>query len=343
MSSPPSTSQSLASLMLGGWTLLGDVCPVPACHTPLVRSRDASKYLCAKCNRDTRECVATSNVAGPSAPSPHKSVSAETTREREETTVSVVPRLAPPPQHVQAKLARESSAELIAAKMLQGWALIDEHCPMDSCGYCPLVRSRDKTTKFCCGCDMPVVTEHTVPALPVPVPGTIDLRKANTLSASATSAAPPTTQKTRQLEQKKDEFEDDNEDDVDYDEQERQWDMARSKFYDSLASRQYYQPLPADELHAGMDSVPSAAATPPRPTVTEAATAPGKQQQQQGYEEKLGQSIKAYATRSAYTLVKKLEVVRAALEEETDVERMGKLAASLAEVARAIQCARAIS
>ena len=77
--------------------------------------------------------------------------------------------------------------------------------------------------------------------------------------------------------------------------------------------------------------------------MTEAATAPGKQQQQQGYEEKLGQSIKAYATRSAYTLVKKLEVVRAALEEETDVERMGKLAASLAEVARAIQCARAIS
>ena len=41
-----SVDKKLADLLLLGWTMLADTCPVDSCRCPLMRSLDGKKYCC---------------------------------------------------------------------------------------------------------------------------------------------------------------------------------------------------------------------------------------------------------------------------------------------------------
>ena len=309
---------TLASLMLAGWTLLGDVCPVEGCHTPLVRSRDGKTHLCAKCNRDTRTDA--------------RGAPALATRQAEERAAreAAMPRLAPPPPGVA---KRENAAEAIAQKMLRGWALLDRHCPREECGHCPLVRNREKTVVYCCGCDMPVVAESAVPAVgPAAVAEEPAIEEPVPEAEPERAQRPPArvggaSRRARRLAREE-------EDEEEEEEEEEEDNVTEAKGRRSVVGVDAfaYAPLPAEEGLAATAAAPASVEIPAQQQLAHA-----------GYDAQLARAVAGHASRATHTLVKKLMHVRALLESESDVERIGKLAATLAEVARALQATKTLS
>jgi len=66
------------------------------------------------------------------------------------------PRLSTSP--AKPRKRRDDSCKGLAEKLLQGWTLTDQYCPVEQC-LTPLVRSRDKKL-LCVDCDKWVVTEN---------------------------------------------------------------------------------------------------------------------------------------------------------------------------------------
>ena len=100
--------------------------------------------------------------------------------------------LSRPTTNQQAAAERRKRSDLastaIAAKLLEGWALLNDYCPMDGC-MCPLMRNRQKRL-FCVSCDLFVVRAGDVEQHAAQRASEAAEREAGTPEAKA---APPAT------------------------------------------------------------------------------------------------------------------------------------------------------
>lgn len=124
----PSASANMGSLLLQGWTMLADACP--DCGVPLMR-RDA-ETVCVNCTQSPPPSSALPNGNGV-----HHLDDSDASDADDGGVVS-----APPPLReilhaasatganvARAPAAPEDATQVIADRMLEGWALLAEHCP----------------------------------------------------------------------------------------------------------------------------------------------------------------------------------------------------------------------
>ena len=140
----------MGDLLLKGWAMLADVCP--ACSIPIMEARFGS-------DAGTRLCVGCGGNGLPEASACAEAEVEENDRPTEVESGSNSPAApAPPP----AAPPRADPSELLAARMLQGWAMLGVHCPVCQT---PLVRSRQREM-WCVSCDARVMTpeEHAAAA-----------------------------------------------------------------------------------------------------------------------------------------------------------------------------------
>ncbi|KAI8977149.1 hypothetical protein BDF20DRAFT_873266 [Mycotypha africana] len=57
------------------------------------------------------------------------------------------------------------ASQLIGQKMLQRWALLNEHCPNNSCYAIPLIRNPETKQKYCVICENVILTEEELKEL----------------------------------------------------------------------------------------------------------------------------------------------------------------------------------
>ena len=103
--------------------------------------------------------------------------------------------LSRPTTNQQAAAERRKRSDLastaIAAKLLEGWALLNDYCPMDGC-MCPLMRNRQKKL-FCVSCDLFVVRAGDVEQHAAQRASEVAERKAGAPEAKAPPASPQAT------------------------------------------------------------------------------------------------------------------------------------------------------
>lgn len=128
----PSASANMGSLLLQGWTMLADSCPV--CGVPLMR-RD-TETVCVNCSQSPAPPPPPAAAPLPNGNGLHHSDSSGDSDVDDGVVAAPPPlrqRLREGPTSVPAAQRTEAAAEdatqLIADRMLQGWALLADHCP----------------------------------------------------------------------------------------------------------------------------------------------------------------------------------------------------------------------
>eukprot|EP00871_Galdieria_phlegrea_P004411 jgi/Galph1/4971/GphlegSOOS_G3670.1 len=136
----------MSQRLLQGWTLLGEVCPLRDCHTPLVRKSGVT--FCCKCQAQVvvgGTCEENNNIANGMVSSLTCTGEQEATEEdngKQQEDLTVVEEERNIFDREQLQQLRENSdgiSRLIGEKLLLGWALLDTSCSNLQCG-CPLMK-----------------------------------------------------------------------------------------------------------------------------------------------------------------------------------------------------------
>ncbi|GJD06677.1 hypothetical protein Gasu2_10790 [Galdieria sulphuraria] len=145
----------ISRLLLEGWTLLGEVCPLANCNTPLVRNRNTGVTMCCQCRAQVvrsinhLESPETQQENGISA---HVESSSSSSHEEQvigseqEMSFSLLE------ANYIREFQRDSDrvSKQIGEKLLQGWTLLDMNCSSPQCA-CPLMRDHQGAL-FCVSC-----------------------------------------------------------------------------------------------------------------------------------------------------------------------------------------------
>ncbi|KAF4619944.1 hypothetical protein D9613_005187 [Agrocybe pediades] len=161
-------SNALGDYMLKGWVLTDQACPTPGCTVPLVRSprgRTPVTNICVKCGENASKAV--DNPTSSNASTSESHVSRSLTPPTEVSEIPESPVFAPIEESEQSRRRREQSdraSEQIGKKLLQGWAMLGDECPNESCYGVPLVRrpkagGEKDPRKECVICGKVYVTE----------------------------------------------------------------------------------------------------------------------------------------------------------------------------------------
>ncbi|KAJ2259120.1 hypothetical protein GGI13_000181 [Coemansia sp. RSA 455] len=158
----------MSKLMLRRWPMLAEQCPESGCNAPLMRDPESGSTKCVW--HDARELFPdelTELEAPPMVPlhdrrkddekmspkSNHDTTMVSATIAKSvdqdilQTEESKADNLARQRKREQSDLA----SQLIAKRLLQGWAMIDQACPNESCYSVPLVQDREKS-QLCVVC-----------------------------------------------------------------------------------------------------------------------------------------------------------------------------------------------
>jgi len=184
---PKDSTKQLGELMLKGWTLLADICPI--CSTPLM-SKNKGTRRCVSCDADVlteAEMAARPKQQIVSEPkttvvplSPERSGSAEPKvqqvqgtkakdtkkhvvfedgwehgwGEEEDDDVDVPTSFEELKREWDLKSkSRDATSAKLGNYMLQGWVMLAALCPFDACSGTPLMRSSDSKQTICVSCD----------------------------------------------------------------------------------------------------------------------------------------------------------------------------------------------
>ncbi|KAF8913825.1 hypothetical protein CPB84DRAFT_1757649 [Gymnopilus junonius] len=141
-------SQALGDYMLKGWVLTDQSCTTPGCTVPLVRSpkgRTPITTICVRCN--SRSSPAVELPANPVALSSDVSTESQHSRSSTPPTefseIPDSPTFIPLEESEQSRRRRAQSDQAsseIGKKLLQGWAMLGDECPNETCYGVPLVR-----------------------------------------------------------------------------------------------------------------------------------------------------------------------------------------------------------
>ncbi|KAF9569024.1 hypothetical protein CPC08DRAFT_732312 [Agrocybe pediades] len=161
-------SNALGDYMLKGWVLTDQSCPTPGCTVPLVRSprgRTPVTTICVKCGENASKAV--DNPTSSNASTSESHVSRSLTPPTGVSEIPDSPVFAPIEESEKSRRRREQSdraSEEIGKKLLQGWAMLGDECPNESCYGVPLVRrpkagGEKDPRKECVICGKVYVTE----------------------------------------------------------------------------------------------------------------------------------------------------------------------------------------
>jgi uncharacterized Zn finger protein (UPF0148 family) len=144
----------MGELLLGGWTMLAEGCA--QCHVPLMRNPNGREDVCVGCGRRTSTSRTLEvEAAVPQSPDVGERECIGVVEAQEELAVlgNSAPVRAPPGAGA---LGRPGSpASMLADKMLEGWRMLADHCPI--CRT-PLCRSKGGEVR-CVSCDLEVRRE----------------------------------------------------------------------------------------------------------------------------------------------------------------------------------------
>ncbi|KAI9282346.1 hypothetical protein BY458DRAFT_497910 [Sporodiniella umbellata] len=147
----------LGTYLLQGWVMTDVICPVNNCSFPLMRSKDGSISFCV--HHDPLP----SGVVRKAAPVPVKKPETET------ADLGMVDELA-----IRRQRREQSSkaSQIIGQKLLQKWALLNEHCPSETCFGIPLLRHPTTKKMYCVICEkyIGVEEQETEQQPPISVP-----------------------------------------------------------------------------------------------------------------------------------------------------------------------------
>ncbi|KAJ2486276.1 hypothetical protein IWW37_005668 [Coemansia sp. RSA 2050] len=154
----------MSKLMLRRWPMLAEQCPEDGCNAPLMRDPESGNTKCVW--HDARELFPdelTDLEAIPVAPlhDIRKDDEKMNPESNDDDDAMISPATAVKSADLDSIQAEESKAanlirqrkrdqsdlasQLIAKRLLQGWAMIDQACPNESCYSVPLVQDREKT------------------------------------------------------------------------------------------------------------------------------------------------------------------------------------------------------
>ncbi|GAA5816706.1 hypothetical protein MFLAVUS_010238 [Mucor flavus] len=131
----------LGTYMLQGWIMTDEICPVESCTFPLMSSKDRSLQF----------CTLHDSLPTGAAKDNYKSKAVEEKADDDMSDELAIRR------HRREQSSKAS--QLIGQKMLQRWALLNEHCPNESCFAVPLVRNPETKHMYCVICENIILTE----------------------------------------------------------------------------------------------------------------------------------------------------------------------------------------
>ena len=143
------SSARIAERLLRGWTLTAEHCPVASCGCPLMLEPGAGDaHYCARANasvglrdreHDERGAIVTDDASA-----------ASDDEEDEERRVRAMTArtAAPAANQADAPLENVDVSSRVADKLLRGWTLASDSCPMKGCST-PLVRDGAAGELFC--------------------------------------------------------------------------------------------------------------------------------------------------------------------------------------------------
>ena len=152
----PSASASMGELLLSGWTMLAEGCA--QCHVPLMRNPNGLEDFCVGCGRRTSSPGVSTEAAVPQSPEvgDRECIGAVELPEEEHALGSFT--RAEPSLGEGGQERPASPASKLADKMLEGWKMLADHCPL--CRM-PLCESKSGEVR-CVGCDLEVRKEASV-------------------------------------------------------------------------------------------------------------------------------------------------------------------------------------
>ncbi|KAJ1642821.1 hypothetical protein LPJ64_005360 [Coemansia asiatica] len=148
----------MSKLMLKRWTMLADLCSIDGCSAPLMRDPETQQ---AKCVWHDAEELFPDEIAD-------QTNKTEFERNKEQQSPMLYD-LEPDmviEETPEAKKRREKreqgdrASQMIAKKLLQGWTMVDESCPNESCYSVPLIRDRD-LIQLCVICEQKYMDEKS--------------------------------------------------------------------------------------------------------------------------------------------------------------------------------------
>ncbi|KAK4510233.1 uncharacterized protein ATC70_006406 [Mucor velutinosus] len=165
----------LGTYLLQGWIMTDEICKMESCSFPLMRSKDGSLSFCTYHDQLPNN-GATFNYkkSASSTPAPTATADAETQHDKALKDAVVHPaavETAVDNGEEELRIRRErreqssKASQLIGQKMLQRWALLNEHCPNPTCYAVPLIRNPDTKQMYCVICENIILTEEEALAL----------------------------------------------------------------------------------------------------------------------------------------------------------------------------------
>ncbi|ORX92585.1 hypothetical protein K493DRAFT_42254 [Basidiobolus meristosporus CBS 931.73] len=128
----------IGNYLLKGWVLMDAVCPNPSCSVPLMRSKDKKIQFCVLCDDPERKQTQEPVIQSP---------------ENTNSTVEL--------EEVEKKRAQSQTAsKLIGEKLLQGWAMLNDICPNETCYGVPLIRNKREKHLYCVICQRNYIKEE---------------------------------------------------------------------------------------------------------------------------------------------------------------------------------------
>ncbi|KAJ2911087.1 hypothetical protein GGI21_000212 [Coemansia aciculifera] len=203
----------MSKLMLRRWPMLAEQCPEAGCNAPLMRNPESGDTKCVWHDASELFPDEVVEVGSPSSlPSYDGLVSDEKQTSSSINEQSKGPAIVSPKDkssdngdaaQADDELAkvdyarqrrREQSdlaSQLIAKRLLQGWAMIDQACPNESCYSVPLVQDRDKTQQ-CVICEQRYMDEDAYVKKFGALPPAAAAISASTSSSNKSSKPVPT-------------------------------------------------------------------------------------------------------------------------------------------------------
>eukprot|EP00743_Colponemidia_sp_Colp-15_P004553 GILK01004907.1.p1 GENE.GILK01004907.1~~GILK01004907.1.p1 ORF type:complete len:309 (+),score=47.91 GILK01004907.1:50-976(+) len=152
----------MSKRLLEGWAMLAETCPGPNCAVPLLKNKSGEIY-CVSCKMNcVMESQVTPNmkIVSPDTPvpvaSPVNNVQ-DIAADEEDGYGWTAPTPEEKAQMEKKRKRTDQTSSKIGQKLLMGWALLSESCPLDDCGT-PLMRDK-KGVLVCLGCDK-LYTKH---------------------------------------------------------------------------------------------------------------------------------------------------------------------------------------
>ena len=167
------SSARIAERLLRGWTLTAEHCPVASCGCPLMLEPGAGDaHYCARANASVglRDREHGPRERGALVADDASAASDGEEDEERHVRAMMARTAATAANPADAPLENVDVSSRVADKLLQGWTLASDSCPMKGCAT-PLVRDRAAGELFCVRHEL-YVREAPPDAAPRPPPGT---------------------------------------------------------------------------------------------------------------------------------------------------------------------------